>query len=189
MNIVNIFIEESKSNIDYGIEESLSAMEDKETKIEYVSSQEEADIVVFDDKIRCIEEYIDTEKQYVYISEKHPSKCLFPVNIHTVSIIELLPAKIFLLIKDLIKKIDNTKKEDIIECRTYSSSKSAKRVLLIDDILQSIISTIDLLKDYHYFTVSKTMKSTRNILQRERFDVVLMNLYLKKSYLPVINDE
>ena len=149
--------------------------------VEFVISAEDADLVVFDD-VRKIEKGFSREKSYAYLAGMRPGERqpTFPTNVSVVPVTQAV-AMMINLISDLSKKLQpNAVREDVQHEEAASLRADAKRILVVDDTPRHITSAKKTLRG-HRITTATTYEDAMDILERDKFDVVLTDLHLPMS--------
>lgn len=149
--------------------------------VEFVTSSEEADLIVFDD-VRNIEKGFSREKSYAYLAgmrsgERYPA---FPTNVSVVPVTQAV-ATLIKLVSDLSKKLQPIAvHEDVQREEAVPLREDAKRILVIDDTPKHIASAKKTLAGHRVITATN-YEDAMDILEREKFDVVLTDLHLPMS--------
>lgn len=146
--------------------------------VEIVNTMAEADLIVCED-IRKIASSYNKEKTYAIIStslkqtnqEIPKNAIVFPIGFN-------LP-DYYALITKVSQKITG-RNENQVDVKVDVIEPNAKTILVIDDTPKNIISAKKLLSG-HYLTVAEGYDQAMDIFGKEKFEIVLTDLYLPMS--------
>ena len=147
--------------------------------VQFVETHQEADLILFDN-VRDVEKEFSKEKAYAYFllnpREETPEMPSNVTIIHQASLVQLLE-----LISEVLKKLRPiTSCEIATEEPVVELLPDAKRILVIDDTPKHIASAKKVLAG-HRLTTATSYEEAMEVLNNEKFDVVLTDLHLPMS--------
>ncbi len=159
------------------LKESLVKILDLMIEVEIVSSDEEADIVIFS-RARDVEKEFNEKRPYIYLDKIWPDESTprFPENVEIVPIDQAVPRLFEVIGKAKLVEWESEKieeEEEIIRA-------GAKSILVIDDTIKNIQSAKRTLAGHRVATATG-YEEAMDLMKQEKFDVVLTDLYLPMS--------
>lgn len=148
-------------------------------KAEIVSTIEEADLVITD-SLKRVERDWDQSKPYALLST-NPNKTKLPENIRELDIINLTTTLLPLISELEGRLVDAESAEVTPKFVRPSAPAGAKRVLIVDDTPANIQSALETVPGQYELVTASGYTEAMEILDRERFDIVLTDLHMPMS--------
>ncbi|MEI8337552.1 MAG: hypothetical protein WCF92_00200 [bacterium] len=147
--------------------------------VQFVETPEEADLILFDN-VRDVEKGFNKEKAYAYfVLNPMEEISTMPSNVTIIRQASLV--QVLEVISEVFKKLPSSAPSQIVmEEPVAEILPDAKRILVIDDTPKHIASAKICLAGHNLITVT-SYEEAMEVLNNEKFDVVLTDLHLPMS--------